>query len=55
MKDLLKFNDKHELNGYQEIYIKSSGKLRTRGNWKKNRTVNYSEWHYYRETIYFIR
>ncbi len=53
-KDIINYNDKHELNGYQEWYTRKNI-LRFKCVFKNDKPIGYDEWHEYKMTSYHIR
>ena len=51
--DIKTNNNKGQLHGYQEYYHKNS--ILTRFNYKNNKLIGYEEWHYFKETNFYIR
>jgi hypothetical protein len=48
-------NYKHgQYHGYQEWYG-ADGKMWLRGNWKNDDEIGYDEWHYKKQTNFYIR
>ncbi len=53
MRDIKNYNDKRQLNGYQEWYL-PSGILKIRGNARNAVSIRYLEWHSNKQTKYYI-
>lgn len=53
MNDIRNYNEKQELHGYQEWYIINI--LYNRGNFKNDDEIGYEEWHYFKETNFYIK
>ena len=51
-KNIYNYNSKKQLHGYQEKYWNNI--LRFRGNYKNGLRIGYLEWHYDKETEYYI-
>lgn len=52
-KEIHKYNNKGLAHGYQEIYFRD--KLFVRGNSKNALDIGYNEWHYRKQTNFYIR
>lgn len=53
IEDITNYNDKTQLHGYQEWYLKNI--IYLRGNYKHGKFIGYIEWHDNAVTTYYIK
>jgi len=53
-KDIRNYNDKEQYHGHQQWHSYYN-KLIYRGNKKNDESIGYVEWHWIKETIYYIK
>ena len=54
MKEIVNYNNKGQLHGYQEWYTDNK-KISHRGNWRNNKMIGYIEWYGTKETNFHIK
>lgn len=54
MKNIINYNSKAQLNGYQETY-RDAYRLYYRGNWKNNKRIGYLELSVGNMTLFYIK
>jgi len=54
-KNIINKNNKGEYHGYNEIYSYFNNRLWIRATYKNNNRIGYAEWHWGKETNFYIR